>query len=59
MVAVHDVQHCALQIEVEGGSKMLPVMLFVLVAEIMISQHGHVERAVGNVFHHGQFSIFL
>ena len=59
MMAVHDVQHRTLQVEIDSGSDMLSVMLFVLVAEVMIGQHGHIKRLVRNVFHHGQFGIFL
>ena len=59
MMTVHDVQHRTLQVKINSGSDMLSVMLSVLVAKVMISQHRHIERAVRDVLHHSQLGIFI
>ena len=59
IVAVHDVHHRLLQTVVEVRGNLLAVMLFVLVAQIMIREHRHIERLVGDTLHHGQFAVLV
>ena len=59
VLAIHDVGHCKLRVVVDGGGDLLAVVLFVLVAEVMVGQHRHVVRPIGDVLHHGQFRVFF
>ena len=59
VVAVRDVHYGLLQAVIEVGGDLFAVMLLVLIAQVMVGQHGHVERLVGDILHHGQLGIFL